>query len=175
MIEQLFEFFSGAGKHWALFFVSVFPFIELRGAIPFGILALDMPWYQAFLLSFAANLLPIPVVYFLTRPLFAALRKTKLFSGFIDRFEAKMMKKSEKVTKYKIIGLFLFVAVPLPSTGAWTGALIAALSKATKVIVKSPHEAIGIPTICPSKKPLFRSPAACLSPVSSLHSYRSAA
>ena len=97
MIEQLFEFFSGAGKHWALFFVSVFPFIELRGAIPFGILALDMPWYQAFLLSFAANLLPIPVVYFLTRPLFAALRKTKLFSGFIDRFEAKMMKKSEKV------------------------------------------------------------------------------
>ena len=127
MIEQLFEFFSGAGKHWALFFVSVFPFIELRGAIPFGILALDMPWYQAFLLSFAANLLPIPVVYFLTRPLFAALRKTKLFSGFIDRFEAKMMKKSEKVTKYKIIGLFLFVAVPLPGTGAWSGALIAAL------------------------------------------------
>ena len=99
MIEQLFEFFSGAGKHWALLFVSVFPFIELRGAIPFGIWALGMPWYQAFLLSFAANLLPIPVVYFLTRPLFAALRKTKLFSGFIDRFEAKMMKKSEKVTK----------------------------------------------------------------------------
>lgn len=127
MIEQLFEFFSGAGKHWALFFVSVFPFIELRGAIPFGILALDMPWYQAFLLSFAANLLPIPVVYFLTRPLFAALRKTKLFSGFIDRFEAKMMKKSEKVTKYKIIGLFLFVAVPLPGTGAYSGSVIAAL------------------------------------------------
>lgn len=108
MIEQVFEFFSGVGQVWALFFVSVVPFIELRGAIPFGILALNMPWYQAFLLSFAANCLPIPVVYFLTRPLFAYLRKTKLFSGFIDRFEAKMMKKSEKVTKYKIIGTFPF-------------------------------------------------------------------
>lgn len=96
MIEQVFEFFSGVGQVWALFFVSVVPFIELRGAIPFGILALNMPWYQAFLLSFAANCLPIPVVYFLTRPLFAYLRKTKLFSGFIDRFEAKMMKNPKR-------------------------------------------------------------------------------
>ena len=121
MIQQVFEFFSGVGQVWALFFVSVVPFIELRGAIPFGILALNMPWYQACLLSFAANCLPIPVVYFLTRPLFAYLRKTKLFSGFIDRFEAKMMKK------YKIIGLFLFVAIPLPGTGAYSGSVIAAL------------------------------------------------
>ena len=127
MIQQVFDFFSGVGEFWALFFVSVVPFIELRGAIPFGILALKMPWYQAFLLSFAANCLPIPFVYFLTRPLFDWLRKTKLFSGFIDRFEAKMMKKSEKVTKYKIIGLLLFVAVPLPGTGAYSGSVIAAL------------------------------------------------
>lgn len=127
MIQQVFDFFSGIGQVWALFLVSVVPFIELRGAIPFGILVLKMPWLQTFFLSFAANCLPIPVVYFLTRPLFAAFRKTKLFSGFINRFEAKMMKKSEKVTKYKIIGLFLFVAIPLPGTGAYSGSVIAAL------------------------------------------------
>ena len=89
MIEQLFEFFSGAGKHWALFFVSVFPFIELRGAIPFGILALGMPWYQAFLLSFAANLLPIPVVYFLTRPLLPLFAKPSSFPDSLTVLKPK--------------------------------------------------------------------------------------
>ena len=157
MIEQLFEFFSGAGKHWALLFVSVFPFIELRGAIPFGIWALGMPWYQAFLLSFAANLLPIPVVYFLTRPLFAALRKTKLFSGFIDRFEAKMMKNPKKSPNIKSSGCFCLLPCRCP------------------VRVPIPEARSQLFSICPSKKPLFPSPAACLSPVSSLRSYRSAA
>lgn len=127
MIEQVFNYFSAVGEFWALFLVSIVPFIELRGAIPFGILALRMPWYEAFLLSFVVNCLPIPIVYYLTRPLFSWLRKTRLFSGFIHRFEAKMMKKSEKVTRYKIIGLFLFVAVPLPGTGAYSGSVIAAL------------------------------------------------
>lgn len=127
MIEQVFNCFSAVGEFWALFFVSIVPFIELRGAIPFGIWFLNMPWYEAFLISFAANCVPIPVVYFLTRPLFSYLKKTKLLSGFVHRFESKMMKKSEKVTRYKIIGLFLFVAVPLPGTGAYSGSVIAAL------------------------------------------------
>lgn len=127
MIGQLFDFFSGIGEFWALFWVSVVPFIELRGAIPFGILALRMPWYEAFLISFAANCLPIPFVILLTRPIFKWLKKTRLLAGFAGRLEAKMMKKSEKVTKYKIIGLFLFVAIPLPGTGAYTGSVIAAL------------------------------------------------
>ena len=127
MIQQLFDFFSGAGEVLALFIVSVIPFIELRAAIPFGILVLGMPWYEAFLISFISNCLPIPFVILLARPVFAWLKKTKMFSGFAHRFEEKMMKKSEKVTKYKLIGLFLFVAVPLPGTGAYSGSVIAAL------------------------------------------------
>ena len=127
MIEQVFTFFSGAGEFWALFIVSIIPFIELRGAIPFGILFLGMPWYEAFLISFISNCIPIPFVILLTRPIFGWLKKTKLLAGFVHRLESKMMKKSEQVTKYKVIGLFLFVAVPLPGTGAYSGSLIAAL------------------------------------------------
>lgn len=127
MIESVFQFFSGVGEFWALFLVSVIPFIELRGAIPFGIMALGMPWYEAFLISFISNCLPIPFVILLTRPIFGWLKKTRLFAGLVTRLEAKMMKKSEKVTKYKVIGLFLFVALPVPGTGAYSGALIAAL------------------------------------------------
>ena len=127
MIEQVFEFFSGAGEFWALFIVSMIPFIELRAAIPFGMLFLGMPWYEAFIISFLSNCVPIPFVILLARPVINWLKKTKMFSGFAHKFEAKMMEKSEKVTKYEIIGLFLFVAIPLPGTGAYSGSVIAAL------------------------------------------------
>lgn len=127
MIQQLFDYFSGAGDVLALFIVSIIPFIELRGAIPFGILALGMPWYEVLLISFISNCIPVPFVILLSRPIFAWLKKTKAFSGFAYKFEEKMMKKSEQVTKYKLIGLFLFVAVPLPGTGAYSGSVIAAL------------------------------------------------
>lgn len=127
MIQQIFDYFSGAGEVLALFIVSIIPFIELRGAIPFGILALGMPWYEVLLISFISNCLPIPFIILLTRPVVNWLKGTKLLSGFAHKLEAKMMKKSEKITKYKIIGLFLFVAIPLPGTGAYSGSLIAAL------------------------------------------------
>ena len=127
MIQHVFDFFSAIGEFWALFFVSVVPFIELRGAIPFGILALGMPWYEAFIISFISNCLPVPFVILLTRPIFNWLKKTRLLSGFINKFEAKMMKKSERITRYKVIGLFIFVAIPFPGTGAYSGAVIAAL------------------------------------------------
>ena len=127
MIEQVYELFSGIPPYLALFIVSMIPFIELRAAIPFGMLILGMPWYEAFLISFLSNCVPIPFVILLIRPIFTWLKKTKLLAGFVHKLEAKMMKKSEKVTKYKVIGLFVFVAIPIPGTGAYSGSLIAAL------------------------------------------------
>ena len=126
LAHQLYEALSGLGEFWALFIVSCIPFIELRLAIPLGC-ALGMPWFEAFLISFLSNCLPIPFVILLTRPIFNRLKKTKLFSGVVQKLESKMMKKSEKVTKYKVIGLFLFVALPIPGTGAYSGSVIAAL------------------------------------------------
>ena len=127
MIETIFSSIKSIGDFWALFIVSIIPFIELRGAIPFGILTLNMPWYEAFLISFISNCIPVPIMILLTRPLFNFLKKTKRLAPLVHKIEEKMMKKSEKVTKYKIIGLFLFVAIPLPGTGAYSGSIIAAL------------------------------------------------
>jgi len=126
LAENLLAFFSGLGEFWSLAIVSCIPFIELRLAIPLG-LGLGMPWYESFLISFVSNCVPIPFVILLTRPIFDWLKKRKAFEKFVIRFEEKMMKKSEKVTKYEMIGLFLFVAIPLPGTGAYSGAVIAAL------------------------------------------------
>jgi len=127
-MEQLFEFFSPMGNDLALFLVSLIPFIELRGGILLGH-GLGMDWLRVFLICFAANCVPVPFVMLLTRPIFTRLKRTRTFSGFIRRLESKMMKKSGKVLahKYAVIGLIMFVGIPLPGTGAYSGSLIAAL------------------------------------------------
>ncbi|MBU5433062.1 small multidrug export protein [Ruminococcaceae bacterium AM07-15] len=104
------------------------PFIELRGSIIFGA-AMGIPWQHAFLVSFLGNILPVPFLILLARPIFAWLKTTRLLAGFTQKVEDRLMKKADKVTvqKYSAVGLFLFVAIPLPGTGAWSGSLIAAL------------------------------------------------
>lgn len=107
-----------------VFVVSMIPIVELRGAIPLGI-AMGLPWYTVLPLSLLGNLLPIPFIMWLIKPIFNLLRKTKLFRGFVEWMERKIQKNSKKVTKYSTWGLFLFVGIPLPGTGAWTGAMVA--------------------------------------------------
>ena len=126
MMQEIFDFFSGAGQEVGLFLVSLIPFIELRGAVLIGA-GLGMPWQETFLISVLGNLLPVPFLILLTRPIFKWLKNTKLFAGFTHKLEGKLMKKADKVMRYSAVGLFLFVAVPLPGTGAWSGSLIAAL------------------------------------------------
>ena len=104
------------------------PFIELRGSIIFGA-AMGLPWQHTFLVSFLGNILPVPFLILLARPIFAWLKTTRLLAGFTQKVEDRLMKRADKVTvqKYSAVGLFLFVAIPLPGTGAWSGSLIAAL------------------------------------------------
>ena len=117
----------GAIPNWLkLFIVSMLPLIELRGAVPLGI-ALSMKPWEVLLISVIGNCLPVPFLILLTRPIFAWLKKTKLFSGLVQKVEARVSKKADKVMKDAAFGLFLFVAIPLPGTGAWTGAMIASL------------------------------------------------
>lgn len=127
-MEKLFELLSPIGNDAALFLVSLIPFIELRGGIVLGH-ALAMDPLRTFLICFLANCIPVPFVILLTRPIFSWLKKTKLLSGFVNKLEAKLEKKSGQITehKYWFVGLLLFVAIPLPGTGAYTGSLIAAL------------------------------------------------
>ena len=112
-------------KELGIFALSALPITELRAAVPAGI-AIGIHPILVFLLCVAGNMLPVPFVLLLARPIFSALKKTKLF-GFAKRIEDRAMDKSTKVQEKSMMGLFLLVAIPLPGTGAWTGALVASL------------------------------------------------
>ena len=128
-----------AGEFWLTVLVSMLPVVELRGGIPFGVAAgLSMP--VAFLAAFLGNMLPVPFLILFVRRLFAWLKvKVPFVRGVVNWLEQRTEKKKEAVLKYQTWGLFIFVAIPLPGTGAWTGAMIAAaldmrLSKAVPAI-----------------------------------------
>ncbi|MDR1665195.1 MAG: small multi-drug export protein [Clostridiales bacterium] len=110
---------------WVIF-ISMLPVIELRGAIPvaagFGINPA-----VAYIICVLGNMLPIPFILLFIKHIFALLKKVPLFGKLVDKLENNAFKKMEKVDKYSFWGLAIFVAIPLPGTGAWTGALIAAL------------------------------------------------
>ena len=109
------------------FLISMVPVIELRGAIPFGVAA-GLSVQSAFILSVIGNLLPIPVLVVFTRKVFEWLRtKSRKLDNMVRKLEAKADKNKEVVMRYEFWGLMILVAIPLPGTGAWTGALVAAM------------------------------------------------
>ncbi len=118
----------GAGKALATLVVSMLPIIELRGAIPIGV-ALGLPVWQAALISIVGNLLPAPFIIAFIRVVMDWLNtKSRHMQNFVAWLERKGTgEKADRVRKYEFVGLILFVAIPLPGTGAWTGSLVAAL------------------------------------------------
>ncbi len=126
-VEQMIAFFGGAQPAFIVFLISLFPVVELRG----GILAAGMMHVnivQAYFSCLAGTLLPVPFILLFLNKILEWMRNTRLVK-LVDRLEAKMEKKSKKVEKYKTFGLMIFVSVPLPGTGAWTGSVVAALMK----------------------------------------------
>ncbi len=107
-----------------VFLISLLPIIELRGAIPVAY-ALGVKMLPAFLVAVLSNLIPVPFIIWLLVPVCRLLKKTKLLAWFPLWMEKKVEKNRTKVEKYKKWGLFIFVAIPLPGTGAWTGAVLA--------------------------------------------------
>lgn len=106
--------------------VSMIPVIELRGAIPFGV-SLGLSHWAAFLASVAGNLIPIPFIIVYIRRLFKWMRvQFPPMDNMITRLEKRAHLKGQAVNRYGFWGLLVFVAIPLPGTGAWTGALVAA-------------------------------------------------
>jgi len=105
--------------------VSMLPVVELRGGIPFGV-ALGLRHWDAFLAAVLGNLVPVPFIMLFARRFLQWLRRFPRLDGLVRRIERKAHLKGRRVRKYRWFGLCLFVAVPLPGTGAWTGALIAA-------------------------------------------------
>ena len=121
--HHLAQFISPEG---AVFIISMIPILELRG----GLLAaslLKISAAKALPICIVGNILPIPFILLLITPIFNWMKGTKHLKPLVDKLEAKAMKKKDQIEKYEFWGLVLFVGIPLPGTGAWTGSLIAAL------------------------------------------------
>ena len=129
MIKAIESFlFDTLGKELCVFICSMIPIIELRGAIPLAA-GLGLPFWFAYILSVVGNILPVPVILLFVRVVLDWMKKVKGLCRVANWVVAKADKHKGKIEKYAYVGLFLFVAIPLPGTGAWTGALIAALMK----------------------------------------------
>ncbi|MGI5978753.1 MAG: COG2426 family protein [Oscillospiraceae bacterium] len=115
------------GREFLTFLISMVPVLELRGAIPMGVaMGLD-PW-KAMIVADLGNMVPVPFIIIFIRNIFDWMQsKSKRLSAWVEKTEAKAATKWEQVHKYELLGLALLVAIPLPGTGAWTGALVAAL------------------------------------------------
>lgn len=114
-------------KYLITFFVGMVPIIELRGAIPIGV-GMGLSYFESFICSFIGNIIPIYFIVKFIRPLFDFFGRWKPFKIIIDWATEKATKNIENSTRlqnFTALGLFLFVAVPLPGTGAWVGSLIA--------------------------------------------------
>ncbi len=115
------------GKLISTFFISMVPVVELRLGLPYGI-ALGLDYPLALLAALIGNMVPVPFIIVYIRRIFIWIRRHwERLDGFITKLENKAHLKGETVRKYGPLGLLIFVAIPLPGTGAWTGALIAAL------------------------------------------------
>ena len=125
-MTELFAFFSSLGNEFALFMISLIPLIEARGAIIYGA-AIGMPWYQVLPICIIGNMIPVPFILLFGMKLIAYLKTTNLFGPFFTRYEAKLMKRSTEIDRYSFIALMLFVGIPVPGTGAWSGSLIATI------------------------------------------------
>ncbi len=118
---------SFLGKLLMTFLISMVPVVELRGAIPIGV-AHGLPFWWAIPVAIVGNLVPVPFIIIFIKKIFAWLRtKSKWLNDLVTRLENRAISKIDTVKKYQFWGLFMFVAIPLPGTGAWTGALIAAM------------------------------------------------
>lgn len=128
MLESLINILKDIPKELLVVIVAALPIAELRLAIPLA-LSLGMSFNKAFMLSIFGNLIPVLPLLFLLEPVTERLRRFKIWANFFNWFFARTRKKAKIVEKYAALGLMLFVAVPLPMTGAWTGIVASSLFK----------------------------------------------
>lgn len=129
MVEAIKTFFlETVGEELCVFFCSMIPIIELRGAIPMGAV-FGLPWWFSYFLSVVGNMLPVPIILLFVKSVITWMGKSKVrfFNKIADFLNKRVEKRRDKIEKYSFWGVCLFVAVPLPVTGAWTGSLVAAM------------------------------------------------
>lgn len=125
MFEILNQYLSA---ELSVFIISMMPIVELRGAIPLGV-GLGMAPAKAAMIAVFGNCLIVPILLVFINPLFTHFRKLTLLRGIVNRYEERASKKIAHYREYRLIGLFLLVAIPLPMTGAYTGCVAAVITK----------------------------------------------
>ncbi|MBE6903000.1 MAG: small multi-drug export protein [Ruminococcaceae bacterium] len=129
MAQAIGRFFSEIlGKHVSVFICAMLPVVELRGAIPLA-RVFDLQWLEAFIVSFFGNLLPIPFILLFFTAFLKFLKKFKFCGGIVNFLERKVEKATKDRENITFWGLVFFVAIPLPGTGGWTGAMAASFLK----------------------------------------------
>ncbi|MDO4812925.1 MAG: small multi-drug export protein [Eubacteriales bacterium] len=127
MLEITSQWLNGTmtGKTLLTMLISMLPVVELRGGLPAGV-AMGLPIPLAFSAALIGNMLPVPFVILFARPVFKWIRAhIPALGNFVTKLEARAYAKGGQIKKYETWGLLILVALPLPGTGAWTGALIA--------------------------------------------------
>lgn len=112
-------------KYFSAFFMSMLPIVELRGGLPLAVTAFGLPLIPSYLVCVLGNMLPVPFLLLFAKAVLKWCAKLPKIGGFFQKIMTKGEEKASKIGKWELLGLFGFVAIPLPGTGAWTGCLIA--------------------------------------------------
>jgi len=129
MVDAIAQWFAGLPKDWVVFAIAMLPVVELRAAIPWALspaMGPALPWMRALLIAIAGNLVPVIPLLLLLDPISSALRRrSRLCERFFSWLFTRTRRRGKAVERYGAVGLAIFVGIPLPGTGAWTGAVAA--------------------------------------------------
>ena len=143
MADKLLALLAGSSAELITAVLAMLPVSELRGAIPYAVGVAGMSWQKAYVIAVIANFIPVLPIFYLIGPISDYLRKVPLFDRFFTWLFARARRKGKLIERFEILGLVLFVAIPLPVTGAWTGT-IAAFVFGVKKRVALPSIFLGI-------------------------------
>jgi uncharacterized membrane protein len=134
MGARLLEWLSGQPHELVTFVLAMLPIFELRGAIPYAVTIGHLPWQEAYAIAVLGNFLPVIPIVFLIGPVSESLRRLRFFDRFFEWLFVRTRRKGKLIERFEVLGLILFVAIPLPVTGAWTGSVAAFLFGVRKPI-----------------------------------------
>lgn len=127
MLDKIIATLSHSSAELTTFVIAMLPVSELRGAIPYAVTLGNLPWQEAYIIAVIGNFVPVLPILYLIGPVSDKLRKIAVFDRFFTWLFARTRRKGRLIERFEVLGLILFVAIPLPVTGAWTGSLAAFL------------------------------------------------
>ena len=124
--QEVLQLLEGSSRVLSTFIISFLPIVELRGAIPIGLIIFELPWTEVYLISCFGNILVVPILFYLLKPIESLLSRFEFFKRLFQKLTGSAKSRVEKkLERYELFGLVIFVSIPLPVTGAWTATIAA--------------------------------------------------